>query len=81
MIDVSTIVIQRQLESGVNESNNRQTMPIRAHALNLHEDFLPALQRPQTHNDYEERLDAQNPYEIDVQKIPNMTPNIRRLPK
>ena len=52
-------------------------MPIRAHPSNLYED-LPALKRPQTHNDYEERLDAQNPYEIDVQKIPNMTANIRR---
>ena len=30
----------------------------------------PSLQRPQTPNDYEERLDIQNPYEIDVQEIP-----------
>ena len=42
-------------------------MPIHAHPSKLYEDF-PALKRPQTHNDYEERLDAQNPYEIDVQK-------------
>ena len=54
-----------------------KTMPIRAHPSNLYED-LPALQRPQTHNDYEERLDAQNPYEIDVQKIPNMTAEVRQ---
>ena len=52
-------------------------MPIRALPSNLCK-ILPALQRHTTHNEYEERPDARNPYEIDVQKIPRVTPNIRQ---
>ena len=65
--------IQRQFASGVNESNNRQNnadpLPTRRICMRI----FASTTTPTNTQCYEERLDAQNPYEIDVQKIPNMT--------